>query len=223
MADYVPRIDAMLVFWLNSIVAYIVANQAVLGVSVGQVAELVARHTAWNTVWDAHLAAAIAAQEATEAKEGARDSVVDYIRMLVKIIQANEATTDPMREAMQITIADTTPTELGEQVVLLTPPPVIEVVCHAPQATTVKWHPADGTESDALPQGIDGIVIHVAVKAGDGSIGPFQWIGIDTNSPYVHSVGNSVSVTNVYKAQWYDRRQRFGPFGDAVEVAVTAS
>ena len=77
-------------------------------------------------------------------------------------------------------------------------------------------------EGKALHDVIPGISIWVAEKAADGALGPYQWIAIDSNSPYHHSVGNAATVTNVYRGQWFDRLKRMGPFGDPVEVAVTA-
>ncbi|MBI4833313.1 MAG: hypothetical protein HY811_00635 [Planctomycetes bacterium] len=48
-----------------------------------------------------------------------------------------------------------------------------------------------------------------------------RFLALDTNSPYIHNVGNVTTVTLAYKAQWFDRRKRMGPFGNPVVVAVT--
>ena len=146
----------------------------------------------------------------------------EVIRPTVSIIQGKASVTDGMREAMQITVRDTTPTPLSPDVVEQLLPPVLEVICNAPQRATLTWRPAAGSESDALPFGIAGISIWVADKATDGTVGPMQWLALDSNSPYIHNVGNSATATKVYRGQWYDRLKRMGPFGDMVEVAVTA-
>jgi len=220
--DYLPDREADLWAYAVQFSSFASANQVALNFSVAQTGELATR-----------LAAALAAKDdafdkldlyesAVGVKNEAKAALVEYIRLLVQKYQNDPDATNAGREGLNITIPDTTPTPLSPSVIEQLLPPVLEVVCNAPQRATVTWHPAAGSESDALPAGIAGISIHVAEKATDGTVGPFQWLALDSNSPYVHNVGNAATVTKVYRAQWYDRLKRMGPFGDMVEVAVTA-
>lgn len=221
--DYIPHIESALWEYATQFCGYASSNQAALNFSVGQIGEV-----------EALLAAAIAAKDdvfdkrdlydaAVEVKNEAKAALVAYIRLLAQKYQEDPDATNAHREGLNIPVHDKTPTPLSPTIVADLTPPVLEVVCSAPQQTTVNWHPTEvGTDSVALPYGVQGIAIYVADRATDGSLGPYQWIALDSNSPYHHSVGNTATVTRVYRAKWYDRLKRMGPFGDPVEVAVTA-
>jgi len=117
---------------------------------------------------------------------------------------------------------DTQPTPLSEQIVLTTPPPVIQAKCTGPKTVRIDWYPTQAPgESEALPQGIDGVNIWVAEGGIPSDESQWRFLAMDTNSPYIHNVGNESSATMAYKAQWFDRRKRMGPFGSPALVAVT--
>ena len=223
MASFFPLAIGDLIPWLAVFVNWVVLNQVALGLTVQQVNDLVAAHTDFLAAWDAYGTAQAAAESATAAKNTAKDALIEHVRMINTIVHANSAVTPEMLEAGGLKVYDETPTHVDPGQIMLTIPPILEVVCNAPRTVVVNWHPSEiGTDSVALPAGVEGISIYVADKATDGTLGPFQWIGLDSNSPYLHNVGNTTTVTRVYRAQWYDKAKRYGPFGDPVEVAVTA-
>jgi len=223
MPDFLPRRESDLISFLEVFVNWVVLNQVALGLTVQQVNDLVAAHTALLASWSAYLAAQDGAESATADKNTTKAAVIEIVRMTNTLVHANPAVTPAMLEAGGLLVYDETPTPLPQGRIMEIIPPVLEVTCPAPQTVSVVWHPSEiGTDSLALPAGVEGISIYVADKATDGTLGPYQWIGLDSNSPYHHSVGNTTTVTRVYRAQWYDRNKRFGPFGDPVEVAVTA-
>jgi len=122
-----------------------------------------------------------------------------------------------------ITVPDLTKTPLSEQIVLTTPPPIIEAKCTGAKTVRIDWYPTQAPgESEALPQGINGVSIFVAEGGIPSDESQWRFLALDTNSPYVHNAGNDSTVTLAYKAQWFDRRKRMGPFGNPVVVAVTA-
>ena len=117
---------------------------------------------------------------------------------------------------------DTQPTPLSEQIVLTTPAPVIKAKCTESKTVRIDWYPDQAPgQSEALPHGIDGINIWVAEGGIPSDESQWRFLAMDTNSPYIHNVANDVTVTLAYKAQWFDRRKRMGPFCDPVVVAVT--
>ena len=60
------------------------------------------------------------------------------------------------------------------------------------------------------------------IPGTDDAAGPWQFVALDSESPYVH-IPDLTSVTKLaYRAQWFDRRMRVGPFGDPTEVAISA-
>ncbi|MBI4721838.1 MAG: hypothetical protein HY769_02365, partial [Candidatus Stahlbacteria bacterium] len=50
--------------------------------------------------------------------------------------------------------------------------------------------------------------------------GSWQWLADDTKSPYVHSIGDGTALAVEYKAQWYDRKGRVGPFSEVANCIV---
>ncbi len=223
MADYIPKGDADFDSWQETFVDYIVANTMALGISLSEKIELTSTRQSWETRYLTHKNSQNKAKGDTELKEDALDTHVSTIRKFTKKIQGRPETTDDQREALGITVPDTTLTPLSEQIVLNESPPVMEAVCTAPGQVRLDWRPSVvGTDSEAKPQGIDGVAIWYAKGGIPTDIAEWRFLALDTNTPYTHNVGNAASITIAYRAQWFDRRKRMGPFGNSVTVAVTA-
>ena len=221
--DFLPRMDGAFHPWFKNFCDRIIANPAAYGVLPADLADLTAVYTAWQTDYPAHITAQSTARAAAEKKDDTRDEAESVARRLAKLIQARKATTNAQREELGITVADTTKTPLSDQIVLTTPPPIIEVKCTGPKTVRIDWYPTQAPgESEALPQGIDGVNIWVAEGGIPSDESQWSFLAMDTNSPYVHNAANDVTVTLAYKAQWFDRRKRMGPFCTPVVVAVTA-
>lgn len=165
-------------------------------------AELNAAYTDWETDYPAHQTAQSSARAAAEKKNNTRDTAEVVIRRIAKFIQSRKETTNQHREELRITVPDLTRTQLSAQVVLSTPPPVLQAVCTGPKFVRLDFYPTQSPgQSEALPEGMLGAEIFVA----EGGIpsDESQWVALamDTNSPYVHNVANDVTVTMAYKAQ----------------------
>ncbi|HAH31730.1 MAG TPA: hypothetical protein DCL44_05385 [Elusimicrobia bacterium] len=99
---------------------------------------------------------------------------------------------------------------------------MIKALCTGPKTVRIDWSPShDSGDSAALPKGIDGVAIWVADGGIPSTKDKWRFLALDTNSPYIHNVRNDMTVTLAYKAQWFDKKKRMGPFGDPVIVAVT--
>ena len=117
---------------------------------------------------------------------------------------------------------DTQRTPLSDQIVLATPPPILQAICTGPKTVRIDWYPTQAPgQSEALPQGIDGVNIWVAEGGIPRDESQWRFLALDTNSPYIHNAANDTTVTLAYKAQWFDKRKRMGPFCNPVVVAVT--
>ena len=223
MADYVPRPDIGFNTWVDIATVFIVANQAILGVSIAQVNEMGTLHTAWGVAWADHLAAVITARGALEVKEESRDALESYMRFLIKIIQANEGTTDQMRESMQITIPDTTPTPQSEDIVLETEPPMLLISLEQRSQARVSWglNPAN-ERANPKPQGIQGCNIQFCLGGIPEDPSAWELLADDTNSPYIHQLHDTAPQKIGYRARWFDRRMRKGPWGQPEEATISA-
>ncbi len=220
--DYIPGPDGDFNSWQEIFVNYVVANSMALGISMSEKTELLDSKMGWETNYLTHMNSQNKAKGDTELKDDFRDTHESTIRKFTKKIQARPETTDAQREACGITVPDTTLTPLSENIVLTEPPPVIKPTCTAPKQVIIKWYPDQTvTDSEAKPQGLDGVAIWYAEGGIPSEESGWRFLALDTNTPYVHNVGNDASVTIAYKAQWFDRRKRMGPFCDPVTIAVT--
>jgi hypothetical protein len=220
--DYLPTGDAGFNTWQGDFVAPIAAAPATYGLTAAEAAELTAAQTDWIADYAAHSTAQNAAHAAAQRKDDSRDAFETVIRSLARRIQGYRLVTAEMKKQLGITVPDTTKTPLSEQIVLDTPPPVIKAKCTASKTVRIDWYPDQAPgESEALPQGIDGVNIWVAEGGIPSDESQWRFLAMDTNSPYVHNVGNDSTMTLAYKAQWFDRRKRLGPFCDPTVVAVT--
>lgn len=221
--DYLPKTKGVLNIWQANFVAKVVANPTDYGLVAGDVVDLAAFSTAWQTSLAAMTVAQNAAKGAVQTNDEDMDALESEVRGLVKQIQAWKNMTDAKRRELGITVPDLTKTPLSEQIVLTTPPPIVQAKCTGPKFVQLDWYPTQAPgESEALPQGISGVSIFYAEGGIPSDESQWKFLALDTNSPYVHNVGNDATVTIAYKAQWFDRRKRLGPFGNPVVVAVTA-
>ena len=200
--DYMPKTKADFELWQANFVDKVTTTPAAYGLLPADVVDVAADSTAWQ----ASLAALTVAQNASKAAAQTNDEDMDALkselRSLVKRIQARKATTDAQRQELGITVPDTTRTPLSEQIVLTTPPPVIQAKCTGPKTVRLDWYPTQAPgESEALPQGIDGVNIWVAEGGIPSDESQWRFLAMDTNSPYIHNVGNDSTVTLAYKAQ----------------------
>jgi hypothetical protein len=221
--EYMPTKDGAFHPWYKNFCDRIIADPARYGVLPADLADLTAIYTEWLTDYPAHITAQSTARAAAEKKDDTRDESESVARRLVKLIQAWKNMTDAKRQELGITVLDTTRTPLSEQIVLTEPPPILEAKCTGAKTVRLDWYPTQAPgESEALPQGIDGVNIWVAEGGIPSDESQWRFLAMDTNSPYVHNVANDVTVTLAYKAQWFDKRKRMGPFCNPVVVAVTA-
>jgi hypothetical protein len=218
----IPRSNSYFNTWQQNFVSKIVANPADFGLSPAEASELQDAFSDWNSHYSEHITAHNEAKKARELKDSAKNRLESVSRILKKKIQADPGVANTKRELLDITVTDKIRTPLSERIIQDTTPPVIQALCTAPKTVRISWYPSQvGTDSEALPEGIDAVAIWVAFGGipADNSI--WRFLAMDTKSPYVHNVENNTTVTLAYKAQWVDRKKRMGPFGDPVIVAVT--
>jgi len=218
--DYIPKPDAEFEEWFAGFLAYCVAHKVELGLSDADILEIQVAKVTWSVAYSQHLAAQNAAEGATETKEEKRDAGEATIRKFVKIIQARPGVSDANREGLGITVRDTTLTPLSEDVVRTTPAPRIELDWSKRGQVIVHFGPNPGNEREnGLPQGIKGAKLWFCYGLPTEA-SAWQWLADDTHSPYLHAVpGQSLTIT--YRAQYFDRRMRLGPFGDPVTATIT--
>ncbi len=200
MPHLIPRSDPVYDEWLRNFVDYCAAHAGELGLLPDDVVAIQDAYNKWQIAYAEQQTAKNAAKAATESKEEARNESEGIIRRYTKIIQSRPDTTDAQREELGITVPDRIRTPLSRNIVLTEPPPKVEARCTAPKQVTINWYPTPvDTESRALPPGIDGVAIWYA-EGRKPATNQWKFLALDTNSPYVHNVGNAETVTLSYKA-----------------------
>jgi len=223
MADYIPALDSLWTSWLSAFTAFCVANQAALGLSVGEVAELGTADTDWGTRYATHLAAIAAAESARGAKDVSRDAGETIARRIAQKIQAGEGITEEMILAAGLNVRDTTRTPLSGDIVLAEPSPILLADFSQRGQCTLHWgRNPENERNNAKPQGIKGCRIYYHIGRIPESPGDWDLLADDTNSPYIHVLQEVPPQTIAYRAQWFDRLMRLGPYGDPIELTVSA-
>ena len=221
--NYIPTRNGDYNLWQANFRAKVVATPAAYGLTPADVVNLAIYSTAWETDLSASIVAKNTSIGANETRDDSRDVEESEIRQLVRRIQAWPGINGAKRGELNITEPDTTRTPLSEQVVLTEPSPVIKAKCTESKTVRIDWYPDQAPgQSEALPAGIAGVSIWYAEGGIPGDESQWRHLVLDSRSPYIHHVGNDATATMAYKAQWFDKRKRTGPFCDPVQVAVTA-
>ena len=222
-SDYIPGTDLGLADFGSNFVGYISAHQVELNLSVGDVAGGVDALAEYETKLAAHNAARDTARAAAEDKDNARDALETVLRILAQKMQNDPVMTDYHREQLRMTVPDTTPTPQPEELIQTTPAPLILVdTSHRGEAVIHFGSSPSNESANAVPQGVAGAKLYYHVGGVPDLESDWRFLADDTNSPYVHNVAEAKPVTLAYRALWFDRRMRVGPFGDPTEVAISA-
>ena len=223
MGSYIPRSDIEFDAWLKKFTAYVVAHATQLGISATEVSTLVAKTNGWKTRYGSHITAQTAAHGEKEMKDNERKDDESYARYIAQRATSYAGTNDADREAMELTVRDTEPTPLSEDVVLNTTPPTVIVDHSQPRLAIVHFGTNPKNEhKNAKPDGIKGAKIwfHIGGLPAEGE--KWEFLADDTNSPYSHVINNDESVTIAYRVQWFDRKMRLGALGNPIVVAISA-
>jgi len=222
MPDYIPASDSLFDEWARNFSEICITYAAELGLSPGDVSSIESAYHDWQLGYVNHQNARNAARGAAEHKDEQRDNAEEIFRRFTKIIQARPETTDSHREALGITVPDRTRTVLAAQMVLANEAPLLLVDHSLRGQTIIHFGPNPSNEREnALPQGMSGGKIWYHVGGLPESLDEWRWLADDTNSPYTHIIGGAEPVTIAYRAQYFDRRMRLGPFGDPVVVTIS--
>ena len=185
-------------------------------------ADLQTANDDWHTAFVSHLSIQNAAKAATAAKNDERDDSEGLARQLARILQANPAMTDAARGQAGLTIPDEEPTPLGPDTVEQTPPPLLSLDWSQRQRVTIHFGPNPANEREnALPAGMRGVKLWYALGGIPASEDDWRYLVDDTRSPYVHVLTISEPTTVAYRAQYFDRKMRPGPFSDPAIATVT--
>lgn len=215
--SYMPYGDAQLDEWAENFAAQLPAiATAVGGIPAPLVADVTTGQADWDTAYDAHQVAQNAAQSATEVKDEAKVSVQTSIRIVVGMLQKNPALTDAQREILSITVPDLIRTPTSPDYVVNLAPPLLLVESKRGQVTVHFGVNPSNEKRNAKPTDIAGAKIWYRIEGG-----PWNFVADDTNSPYYHNFAITEPQNVEYRAQWFDKKMRSGPFSESAKCSVT--
>ena len=238
---FIPAPDAEFDEWLQKFANALKLLANTIGIANADVQAVETLTNAWIAAFQNHLATRDTARAATETKDEARADAELFVRRLAREIQAKANTTDAHREQLGITVKDVEPTPTSPDYVQTLAPPLVVVDFSQPQRAVIHFgkNPQNEREN-AKPKYIAGARITFRlispnaneVKAKNQSkfvddmpeytaFNEWLFVADDTNSPYLHIVETNTPLTLEYRAQWFDKKMRLGPPGEAARVTIS--
>ncbi len=210
-----PRQESELNLYFQQSGGYLQTNAARLLVSATNLANLVARLTAWNGTYPISQNPDTRTKTSIDNKDSAKDDLLETLRAIYDDIPES-ALTDQDRNTLGITARSTnrTPTPVP------TTKPIAQVDTSKRLEHTISFTDEDG--SLAKPEGVRGCQIWM--KLGDVPKDPKEltYIATDTKTPYVyHFDGVDAGKAAHYWLRWENTRGETGPWSDDVMATVT--
>ena len=219
MADFIPSGDATLGTYSTNFVTVVNANLAAYG--------LVAADTVIVTTALAAFIPALAAIDPAEAvlravvttKDTARESLVAAVRALAKTIQSKPTVTDASKQAIGITVADTTKTPVA----VPTTAPVGQIQQANRLEHIVNFADVTTPTLKAKPAGVRGCQIWIKIgTTPPTSVSELQFLATDTRTPYVAQFDAAdAGKTAYYWLRWENTKAETGPWSAAVSATIT--
>ena len=219
---YIPPDDAGKLLWLTNFNTWMQANGGTHGFSAGELTSLGTETIGFSGAMVNNTNALAAARAATAAKNTSRGTAFALARAYAQRLQNDPNTTDADRAAAGLTVPDTTPTAATATDIMTIPPPLLLLDFSVRRQVTVHWGPNPSDErNNGRPAGTLGCQVQAA--RGGISLNEASWIAleIDTESPIIHVVNESVPITYAYRARYVGRNLKFGPLGDPVVCTVS--
>ena len=182
MPDNIPAPDPAFNNWQITLIAYITANRAALGVSTGDLTALTAGQTAWTAAYATHQATQAQALSDRQAKDDARADYTTLIRATVGQMQKNPAVTDTQRQAMSLTVPDTTRTPAA----VPTSRPLVKIDTSERLRHTLTFTDEATPTSRAKPAGVAACEVWL-LTGTTAPAGPdaMHLQAVDKSSPYI--------------------------------------
>lgn len=221
-ADYIPSSDADFDNWFSVFSIFCSSSGLTHGLTALQATAISDAYNAWHNAYQSHLQQQNSAKAATLIKNDERTEAEDMARQYARILQAAPSMTDAGRAAAGLTVPDSQPTPQGSGAVESTVSPLLLLDWSQRSRVTIKFGTNPQNErNNALPTGMRGCKLWYALGGVPANDADWKFLVDDTRSPYTHVLTISEPTTIVYRAQYFDRQMRTGPFGDPVVATVT--
>lgn len=210
MADFVPNRDADIGPWVTNLENTVKLAPANYGLVAADVVPLTNALATWNTDFPAHLAGQATAASLKQAKDATLAILIDAVRTLVRKMVGSGMLSPAEAADLQLTVPDPEPTPVGAP----TETPLLRLRFGDRGRIASHFGPNPDDESNnGLPEGAVGAVIQFVEGAGPpANEDDWNWLGNDSNSPYVHNVGGTTPRTFTYRCAYINRKNEQGPW-----------
>jgi hypothetical protein len=213
--DSIPRKDGNFDKWVLPFAAYIAANGVSMGIKPATMLALVNAVTNWSHAFAGVANPATTTSTAVSLKSLARVELEAVLRPLIRQIQADSATTDDMRTAMNINIPSGTHTRAA-------------VPSTQPQLTLGNGqHQAHllgitDVVTGSRPDCANGCKLYFKVGGPvPADISEMNLLDIATTSSYLAQyAGAQAGQTAYYRACWVNSHNETGPVSDLVSGTI---
>ncbi len=218
--DYIPRGDADFNAWQANFVNYAAANMTDLGLALADLTPITTAHGAWTSSLTDHVAAQATAQSACEAKNANRTVLETLIRALVRRLQASPEVSDAEREALGITVRDSTATDAAP----LTTRPICRIDTSQRLRHTIHFADESTPTRRAKPAGAMGVEIWVKIDPTPPvDPGELTFLAVDTRTPYARDFdGVDGGKQAHYMLRWVNTRGETGPWSETATATIGA-
>lgn len=222
MSDYIPSNDAQYSIWLDRFVSFMTANLAEIGLTEGEITDLVTAFAAFQTAFMQFQDARTTYRMARDSKDDAREETEQLVRPLVGRIQSFVGTTNAHRQGLGIPVRGTSNTPTGVPALDSRPSAVIDIRPCLKHALRIH----DETDSGARkgkPAGAMGCEVWYKVGTAPTTTEDMVYHGLWTKNPYLVEFKPEDALKPVYyRLRWINNKGEKGDWGEIDHATIAA-
>jgi len=188
------------------------------GLLAGDVTGLKTAQTTWGTAYSTHIKAQQDAQAATQAKEVARGSLEELVRLAARKLNGHPGVDNGIRSLVGLPPRDHVRTAIGSP----STRPLWRLESTGPLTLLVHFRDELTPSRTAKPKGVRGceIWVHIGDPAPQ-SPAEYRFLALATRTPYTskHEAADA-GKTAYYLLRWQNPRGESGPFGVMVAAKI---
>jgi len=217
--SYIPQMDAEFHTWQNELLTWleVPANQARLGLTPTQIAEMKNAQSGWMGAFPAHLGSQNVAKVAANAKDAARKELEKPIRTFVAVLQHNPVLSDADRVALGITV----PAPTRQSSAVPTTSPIATVDFSQRLRHSIAFRDPMTPNSKGKPKGMRAAQLSMKLGSPPADPSECEFMGSDTNSPFIQTFDpTDAGKTVYYMMRWENTTGATGPWSAIFSAVV---
>ncbi len=221
--EYFPSGDVDFSVWGFNFATQVPAVVTAVGLPITVDDAFIAARTAYSTVLNAHIASQATALTATGAKDLGKETCIDLLRPLVKLLRAQPLFTNLHAATLGLPVYDDIQTSSAMTPTMSLETPALNVNSDARLRHVIDFRPVSGT-SAAKPSWARACHIRFAIVAA-GATAPsptdMQYLASDTRTPYAWDIAAEHAGKDVwYSGAWENSGGERANWSDPAKATV---